>query len=269
MLAQRLLTAAIGIPIILAVVLLGGPLYTLVAAAILAIAAVELVAALDPYPGRSLWQPRPTALVAAAGVVATVIAADNGFEAPGLVLLGAGGLAGLITIARSDRTGASREWLVVLATVAYVGLLGSNLVTLRELDDDGHWLLLALLATWLTDTAAYAVGKLIGRHKMAPKLSPGKTWEGTIGGLVGGLAAVVALNWPLDLPMDYGEAAVLGLVLPIVAVLADLGESALKRGAGVKDTSELVPGHGGLLDRLDSLLFTLPVVYYFATWVVV
>ena len=109
------------------------------------------------------------------------------------------------------------------------------------------------------------MGKLIGRHKMAPRISPGKTWEGTIGGLVGGLIVVVAINWPLDLPVSTGEAAMLGLVLPGVAVLADLGESALKRGAGVKDTSVLVPGHGGFLDRLDSLLFTVPLVYYFAS----
>jgi phosphatidate cytidylyltransferase len=103
---------------------------------------------------------------------------------------------------------------------------------------------------------------------MAPRISPGKTWEGTIGALLGGFATVVVLNWPLDLPMSTGEAVLLGLALPATAVVADLGESMLKRGAGVKDTSDLVPGHGGFLDRLDSLLFTVPLVYYFAVWVV-
>jgi phosphatidate cytidylyltransferase len=159
-------------------------------------------------------------------------------------------------------------WLAIVAAILYVGILGSYLVLLRNLDDGERWVLLVVLSTWGTDTCAYAVGKLIGRHKMAPRISPGKTWEGTAGGLVGGLIVVVALNWPLDLPVSTGQAVVLGLILPAVAVLADLGESALKRGAGVKDTSVLVPGHGGLLDRLDSLLFTVPLVYYFAVWVV-
>jgi phosphatidate cytidylyltransferase len=103
---------------------------------------------------------------------------------------------------------------------------------------------------------------------MAPRISPGKTWEGTIGGLAGGFAAIPLLNWPLHLPMSTGEALFAGMLLPVTAVLADLGESMLKRGAGVKDTSELVPGHGGFLDRLDSILFTVPLVFYFAVWVV-
>ena len=119
-----------------------------------------------------------------------------------------------------------------------------------------------------SDIGAYFTGRLFGRHKLAPRISPGKTWEGTIGALIGGLIAVPLLNWPLDLPISTGEAILLGALLPPVAVLADLGESMLKRGAGVKDTSELVPGHGGFLDRLDSILFTVPLVYYFAIWVV-
>jgi phosphatidate cytidylyltransferase len=159
-------------------------------------------------------------------------------------------------------------WAAIVGAMAYVGVLGSYLVLLRNLDDGESWVLLAVVSTWGADTCAYAVGKLVGRHKMAPSISPGKTWEGTTGGLIGGLAVVVALNWPLDLPVSTGQAVLLGLILPVVAVLADLGESKLKRGAGVKDTSALVPGHGGFLDRLDSLLFTVPLVYYFAVWIV-
>jgi phosphatidate cytidylyltransferase len=139
---------------------------------------------------------------------------------------------------------------------------------LRDLGNGEHWVLLAVLATWATDTAAYAVGKAVGRNRMAPRISPGKTWEGTVGALIGGLIAVPLLNWPLDLPMTTVEAALLGALLPPVAVLADLGESMLKRGVHVKDASGLVPGHGGFLDRLDSILFTVPLVYYFAIWAV-
>lgn len=267
MLAQRLLTAAIGIPIIVAVIYVGGILFTAVVAVILAIAAIEFVHMMMREE-RPLWRPSPVALVAAVGVAAMPIIVDvDDFEwPPELAILLA--LAMLYILVRGVPDFALPSGAAILAAVAYVGLLGSYFVLLRDLDDDGHWVFWAVLSTWGTDTSAYAVGKLIGRHKMAPGISPGKTWEGTIGALVGGLAIVVALSWALDLPVSTSEAILLGLLLPTVAVLADLGESVLKRSAGVKDTSELVPGHGGFLDRLDSLLFTVPLVYSFAVWVV-
>jgi phosphatidate cytidylyltransferase len=216
---------------------------------------------------RPLWQPSLAALVAVAGVIAITITADSGVEWP-WEIVAVVAAAMLFVLVRGAPARAWPWWAAIVAALAYVGILGSYLVLLRDLDSGENWVLLAVVSTWGADTCAYAVGKLIGRHKMAPRISPGKTWEGTIGGLAGGLAVVVALNWPLDLPVSTGQAALLGLALPAVAVLADLGESALKRGAGVKDTSELVPGHGGFLDRLDSLLFTVPLVYYFAVWIV-
>jgi len=162
----------------------------------------------------------------------------------------------------------SPAWLSAPAAVAYVGFLGAHLVPLRELDDDGTWVFLAILGTWATDTFAYAIGRLIGRTKIAPRISPGKTLEGTAAGLLGGWASIIVIAEVLGLPMSLGEAAILGAVLPGAAVFGDLVESHIKRSTGVKDTSELVPGHGGVLDRLDSLLFTVPLVYYFAIWVV-
>jgi len=159
-------------------------------------------------------------------------------------------------------------WMSVPVAVGYIGVLGAHFVPLRDLDGDGGWVFLAILATWSTDTFAYGVGRLIGRRKIAPRISPGKTLEGTAAGLAGGLASVIVIAEVLDLPMSVGEAALLGALLPAAAVLGDLVESHIKRGAGVKDTSDLVPGHGGFLDRLDSLLFTVPLVYYFAIWVV-
>jgi phosphatidate cytidylyltransferase len=273
MLTQRLITAAVGIPLIIVVTLLGGPVYTIVAAAILGLAALEcftlLASAQDPTSASaSLWQPRLPAVAAVGGVILITVAADSGFdEWTGAAVEGIG-LAFLLVLALGEPRDGLRDWTAIVATLAYVGILGSYIVLLRDLDDGGDWILMAVLATWGTDTLAYATGKLIGRHKMAPRISPGKTWEGTAGAFVGGFATVVFINWPLALPMSFSEAALLGLLLPPVAVAADLGESLLKRGAGVKDTSELVPGHGGFLDRLDSILFTVPLVYYFAIWVV-
>lgn len=267
MLAQRLLTAAVGIPIVIAVILIGGHLFTAVACVILGLGALEFVHMVQREE-RPLWQPSPAAMAAVGAVVAVTIAADVAVDEWPPELVAAVGLAMLYVLIRGVPWIALSWWAAIVGAMAYVGILGSYLVLLRNLDDGESWVLLAVVSTWGADTCAYAVGKLIGRHKMAPSISPGKTWEGTIGGLIGGLAVVVALNWPLDLPVSTGQAVVLGLILPVVAVLADLGESKLKRGAGVKDTSALVPGHGGFLDRLDSLLFTVPLVYYFAVWVV-
>jgi phosphatidate cytidylyltransferase len=120
------------------------------------------------------------------------------------------------------------------------------------------------LITWVNDSAAYFVGKAIGRHPCAPYLSPKKTWEGTIGGWIGGLVAAVLLGqWLVDLPWSHGLA--LGALVATVAPFGDLAKSMVKRQMGVKDFRVLIPGHGGMLDRVDSLLFVAPVVYYYAT----
>jgi phosphatidate cytidylyltransferase len=127
-----------------------------------------------------------------------------------------------------------------------------------------------------TDTGAYTVGRLIGRRKLAPKISPNKTWEGAIGGFVfGAAAAVIAIlaldpdpTDPLDDLGSYRTATVVVIALgvPLVAVLGDLVESVLKRRLGVKDVSHILPGHGGFLDRLDSLLFAAPWIYWSLRW---
>lgn len=271
MLAQRLITAAIGIPVILAVVLLGGIAYTLVAAAILALAAYEFVVMMMPREEKAPVKRvvGATGIATVAGVVLITIGADAGFDEWTGAVVAALGIVFLAGLAGAPGREALAGWAVGAAGLIYVGVLGSYLVLLRNLPDGLEWILLAVLATWGTDTFAYFVGRATGRHKMAPRISPGKTWEGTVGGLVGGLVTVVVLNALLDLPSSTGEALMLGLLLPAVSVAADLGESMLKRGAGVKDTSALIPGHGGFLDRLDSILFTVPLVYYFAIWVVI
>ncbi|MEX0682070.1 MAG: CDP-archaeol synthase [Dehalococcoidia bacterium] len=273
MLVQRLLTAAVGIPVIVGLILLGGPAYDIVVAAILAIAALELCAMwrAEEAHNRPLWAVRSVELVAPLSTVLMVVAmvtADEGNDftasAAGfvVVLLVAAMIRGKLAFRSADSLG------VAALAMIYVGYLGAHFVPLRNLDGDGKWVFLAILGTWATDTFAYAIGRLIGRRKIAPTISPGKTLEGTAAGLLGGWASVIVIAEVLDLPMSLGEAALLGTILPAAAVLGDLVESFIKRSAGVKDTSELVPGHGGFLDRLDSLLFTVPLVYYFAIWVV-
>lgn len=128
------------------------------------------------------------------------------------------------------------------------------------------WLLLAALAlNWVGDSGAYYVGRSWGRHKLAPGISPGKTMEGAAASLL--LATLfAAILMPRTLPMTIGMAAVLGIIGNVTGQLGDLAESALKRGAGVKDSGTLLPGHGGMLDRIDSALFTLPAIYVSTNW---
>lgn len=155
----------------------------------------------------------------------------------------------------------------VLAGVACVALPFAALIALR-LDDAGlQWTALAFLVTFATDTSAYAVGRAVGRRKLAPSISPGKTWEGAVGGLVGAVAAAAALVTLLgEIETRILPAIALGLGVGVAAQAGDLLESKVKRLADAKDSGRLIPGHGGLLDRLDSLLPVFPLVYY-ASWV--
>jgi phosphatidate cytidylyltransferase len=151
--------------------------------------------------------------------------------------------------------------------VLYVVLLGGHLVALRVGFDErlsAHLLSFFFLVLMGSDTGAYYAGRAFGKHKLAPTISPGKTWEGVAGGVLAALAlAAVAHFWFFqELPLKW--ALPLAAVMTVLGILGDLTESALKRGAGAKDAAKILPGHGGALDRLDSLLFNAPLIYYFA-----
>jgi phosphatidate cytidylyltransferase len=153
--------------------------------------------------------------------------------------------------------------------VLYVALLGTHLVLLRtqfEPQLSAHLLSFFFLVLMGGDAGAYYIGRALGKRKLAPKISPGKTWEGAIGGVVAALAmAALAHFWFFrELPLKL--ALPLALAMSIVGILGDLVESALKRSASAKDAANILPGHGGLLDRLDSLLFNAPLIYYFAVF---
>lgn len=151
--------------------------------------------------------------------------------------------------------------------VLYIVLLGGHLVAVRmgfEQKLSAHLLSFFFLVLMGADTGAYYTGRAIGKHKLAPNISPGKTWEGVAGGMLAALAlATVSHFWFFrELPLKW--ALPLAAVMMILGVLGDLSESALKRSAGAKDAAKILPGHGGVLDRLDSLLFNAPLIYYFA-----
>ena len=150
--------------------------------------------------------------------------------------------------------------------VLYIAFLGSHLIGLRTGFDQqlsAHLLSFFFLVLMGSDTGAYYVGRLIGKHKLAPTISPGKTWEGVVGGVLAGLlfAALSHFWFFRELPLKL--ALPLAALMVVLGILGDLTESALKRSAGAKDAAKILPGHGGILDRLDSLLFNAPLIYYF------
>jgi phosphatidate cytidylyltransferase len=151
--------------------------------------------------------------------------------------------------------------------VWYVAWLLGHLVLLRGLRG-GDWLVLfALWVTWIGDSAAYYVGRAVGRTPLAPRISPNKTVAGAVGAVVGSVvAALVAVAWFVD-GFTWGEAVVLGLGGGLLGIAGDLVESMFKRSAGVKDSGGILPAHGGLLDKIDGLLFTVPLFYYYVAWV--
>jgi phosphatidate cytidylyltransferase len=167
-------------------------------------------------------------------------------------------------LGRRQKEGAFNSWVWTVAGILYVGWLLGHLVALRGLDDGRNWVFFILFVTWASDTFAFFVGRRFGRHKLAPSISPGKTWEGAAGGV--GAAVIMSILFftptPFRLPLISWQAIPLAVLVSIFGQLGDLVESLLKRNMGVKDSGSLMPGHGGVLDRIDSLVFASVVVYY-------
>ncbi len=183
----------------------------------------------------------------------------------GIALLGAFPL----LFVREKLDGALLDWALTLAFSIYLGWPLSLLLLLRGAQvgwpppQGVWWLLLLFLGVWTFDSAAFFTGHFLGRHKLAPRISPGKTWEGCAGGLVFTLMLCLLLAGPF-LRVPWYLSLALGLGLSVAATLGDLAESLIKRQVQVKDSGQLMPGHGGLLDRIDSLLFAVVVVYAFS-----
>jgi phosphatidate cytidylyltransferase len=165
---------------------------------------------------------------------------------------------------QANSTSPTADWALTVMGGLYIGWGMAHFVALRGLGHGVAWIWLVLLCTWGADTFAYLVGSRWGRHKLWPRLSPKKSWEGFIGSIGGSLlgAAAVAVLFNLG----WATCLFVGAVIPIIDLLGDVSISMMKRNVGVKDSSNLFPGHGGFLDRIDSLLFGGVVVYYYAVW---
>jgi phosphatidate cytidylyltransferase len=257
----RVASAAVAIPIIVLLVWAGARWYTGVIAALLAVATLEFQVA----RGSRL---NVLALIAAALSAGMAVGAHARGDWLIWLVTGAVLLPLLWSVAIYPIEDAVFEWLWTVGAVLYLGWLGCHLVLLRDVGDGRDWVFLAVFSTFATDTGAYFVGRAIGRTKLAPSISPGKTVEGAIGGTISGFAAVLLFNYILGLRVEAALIIPLALLVPIAAQIGDLVESKLKRSMQVKDASRLIPGHGGLMDRFDSILLAIVVVYYYLTWVI-
>lgn len=160
---------------------------------------------------------------------------------------------------------AATAFSLTVTGIAYLGWIGSYLISLRQLPQGLWWVLTVLPVTWIMDTSAMLVGRRFGRHLMVPRLSPRKTWEGYLGGITGAVIGGALLGWLWSLAspeLSYARGALLGLVLGILTPLGDLGESMIKRQVGAKDSSNILPGHGGIFDRMDTWLWAGVIGYY-------
>lgn len=262
----RIASAALLLAVVLSTIVWLPLVATLVVAALVAALSAAEVAGLAAHAGVGV--PR-TFVAAAAASVALAFAVDHSGAAGGGMVLHAVLLAlvvagGAVALTSPPDAGTPGRAAVAMMAPIYAGIPLGAMATLR-VTDGPQPLLFLLLIVAVSDTAQYATGRSMGRRKLAPVVSPGKTVEGAVGGVVAA-SLVAALAGPrlLDaMPIPVAAFAALGAGLSLTGIAGDLFESLLKRGAGVKDSSSLIPGHGGVLDRIDSYLFAGPVFYLF------
>lgn len=259
----RLITAAVGIPALALVVWMGGPVFTVVVAAVAAIGAFEVC---EMARRRGQSPSRVAAVTVTIVLVLSALVLPNSPATPEYVPLlaasiGIGIPAAIFLFAPIQRRRTPGLGLT-LAAVIYPGALLAHAPLLRGSEQGLEWVVFLLVVTFSTDTGAFFVGKTIGKRPLAPAISPGKTWEGAIGGFLAAVVAALVAAWALGIEVSVPLIVALGALMGVVGQAGDLFESKLKRLAGVKESGRLLPGHGGVLDRLDSIVFNLALVYY-------
>lgn len=271
MFLKRMAVILVLLPLGLVAIFLGSPYYTLFITIFLGMAAWEY--------GRMFhiggYQPSSALIVG--GTLALIAGrAFNGLEStPWLLSLAIfTSMTYHLVMYEKGRDHAGTDFAITISGILYFGFVGSYLLSLRYLPEGEWWLLLVLTAVWLADGGAYLIGSRWGRHKLSRRLSPKKSWEGYLAGIVFGVVGAPLLVLLFTLWLKPGTTVtplwgvIIGLVMGIVPTLGDLGESMFKRQAGVKDSSNLLPGHGGFFDRIDSWLWAAVIGFYIITWFV-
>jgi phosphatidate cytidylyltransferase len=269
-LTARLLTAAVGVPTAIVCSLLGGIPFLLAINLVIGFGLFEFYRMMEAKGIR----PFKTVGVTAGLVVSWYVYFQGGFYSSLFITLV---LIAIMVLELFRRNGDLAVFHIssTIFGVFYVAWLGSHIILLRQLGENlpgsdlgGMFVILAFALAWGTDTGAYFVGHAIGRRKLLPRVSPDKTLEGALGGVVVCLLVAFIAKASFAPFLGSHDALVLGVISPAMATFGDLVESLMKRDVKVKDTSRALPGHGGMLDRFDSVLFVAPLVYYYLRFVV-
>jgi phosphatidate cytidylyltransferase len=268
-LKYRVITGVVGVPLVVLAIWFGNPWpwFTLL------IAAVALAGTYEFYKLANFDRREPLLYLGLLWALALAVRPQYVSSNVLPVVITATVLISLVWLLfRPSREKAFQNWAWAIAGALYVGWMLSYWLNLRGLTDGRNWVYLAMLTTFANDTGAYFIGRAKGKHKMAPTVSPAKTWEGAIGGLISAIPAAIMIALVLNVispfTFAYWQIIVLGFIVSLFAQLGDLVESLLKRNMGVKEAGSLLPGHGGILDRFDSLIFVGAVVYYYVIWLV-
>jgi phosphatidate cytidylyltransferase len=262
MLRQRTITTLIIAPIVLAAMWFGAPWFTIL---------IAFFGAMGIFEFYRLCQIRITSVLGIIGGLMTLllIVSPHLAAVSRADVLGVGTAISLIGLLfRRNKENAFRDWAWTIGGAVYLGLLLSYLIGVREMAFGREWVYLALMASTGSDVFAFFVGSTLGRRPLAPSISPKKTWAGLIGGFAGAIIFGMLVYHFMDFPASfgYGGAALLCICIGIFAPLGDLVESLLKRNSQTKEAGNTLPGHGGFLDRLDSVVFASVVAYFFLLW---
>lgn len=271
MLLPRILTALIGLPLVLAAVHFGGVFY-------MAFVIAVIILCLYEYGLILLTAKKPVSRISLIifGIVMTVAALagrlPSTMDYPSNIagFFTAITLAGVFFIEIITPNRSIERAANTLLGVFLIPWTLAHLINIRMIEPYGDYFTYIMFITvWSTDTFAYFIGRALGRHKLNKEVSPKKSWEGAVAGFLFGTGAAIVC-WHLFFPayITWVQAACLGAVISVLGQISDLTESLIKRGAGVKDSSNLLPGHGGFLDRFDSYLLIAPVLYYVILWMV-
>jgi len=268
MLGKRILTAVIGIPVAIYVINYGEWLFA---------TAILILTLLAWHEFYAMLQNKDIKVCYSLGVVMNLLivaCAWLGNSQEFIMLLFMASLLSLVRIVISGTQFTVVSAAFSILGISYIGVSFAHLLLLRytdyslyfstpwgELSAGAGYLWLAFLGTWASDTFAFFVGSYLGKHKLCPTISPNKTIEGFLGGLLGSIIAIMLLGNLFKIGLHHS--VIMGILVGVAAPVGDLVESAIKRFVGVKDSGNILPGHGGILDRFDSILFTVPVIFYY------
>ena len=267
MFRKRLIVSIFMVPIVIGVAVMGDIVFTLAITLVMGLAAWEF------------WRMfknggyAPSAVLLIGGTV--VLTIRNAI--PSLSLEFMLTLLVLITMSfhvlafEQGKKSAALDFCITFGGILYLGLLGGYLVMLRDLPDGFWWLLVVLPAAWFADLGGYFLGRRFGKHPLAPRLSPKKTWEGYFGGILLGVlgTGLMGALWHMRVPqITFSSGFIIGGLLSLILPLGDLGESLFKRQFEIKDSSNIIPGHGGVLDRIDTWIWAAAIGYYIVRYIV-